>query len=268
MNREVEGCDTKMIENKAPRKIFGPNRDEASGKWSDGICQLTIDEQFEVLLQDGARVSVPNTTLAGKLPPWFDQKKFKRGQQFFHQNYYALFVSKLSGLLTILVIPSILRVLVLTKQSGEPLTAFKRYLSTLSHMLDWYEGELLHSDSRTQYIERMVVQTLDQEQAVAITEANAAISFSSVSADLEYVKSNFGNLPGAITILEARDSPLMKAAKIMWGVKKPESGFWLSWHSHRRQIYQSIAAKAWVETDGKYCRHLGRTNYITLLHPL
>nr|CAD7601260.1 unnamed protein product [Timema genevievae] len=70
------------------------------------------------------------------------------GQEFFHQNYYALFVSKLSGLLTILVIPSILRVLVLTKQSGEPLTAFKRYLSTLSHMLDWYEGELMHSDSR------------------------------------------------------------------------------------------------------------------------
>nr|CAD7433525.1 unnamed protein product [Timema monikensis] len=114
----------------------------------DDICQLTIDEQFKVLLQDGARINVQNTTLAGKLPPWFDQKKFKRGQQFFHQNYYALFVSKLSGLLTILVIPSILRVLVLTKQSGEPLTAFKRYLSTLSHMLDWYEGELLHSDSR------------------------------------------------------------------------------------------------------------------------
>nr|CAD7428752.1 unnamed protein product [Timema monikensis] len=49
-----------------------------------------------------------------------------------------------------------------------------------------------------------VVQTFDEEQAVAITEANAAISCLSVSVDLAYVKSNFGNLPGAITVLEAR----------------------------------------------------------------
>nr|CAD7568129.1 unnamed protein product [Timema californicum] len=65
-----------------------------------------------------------------------------------------------------------------------------------------------------------VVQTLDEEQAVAITEANAAISCSSVSADLAYVKSNFGNLPGAITALEARDLPLVKAVKIMRGIEE------------------------------------------------
>nr|CAD7579381.1 unnamed protein product [Timema californicum] len=40
-----------------------------------------------------------------------------------------------------------------------------------------------------------VVQKFDKEQDVTITEANAAISCSSVSADLAYVKSNFGNLP-------------------------------------------------------------------------
>nr|CAD7434611.1 unnamed protein product [Timema monikensis] len=65
-----------------------------------------------------------------------------------------------------------------------------------------------------------VVQTFDEEQAVAITEANAAISCSSVSADLAYVKSNFGNLPGAITALEARDLPLVKTVKIMRGIEE------------------------------------------------
>nr|CAD7577330.1 unnamed protein product [Timema californicum] len=65
-----------------------------------------------------------------------------------------------------------------------------------------------------------VVQTFDEEQAVAITEANAAISCSSVSADLAYVKSNFGNLPGTITALEARDLPLVKAVKIMRGIEE------------------------------------------------
>nr|CAD7570472.1 unnamed protein product [Timema californicum] len=65
-----------------------------------------------------------------------------------------------------------------------------------------------------------VIQTFDEEQAVAITEANTAISCSSVSADLAYLKSNFGNLPGAITALEVRDSALVKAVKIMRGIKE------------------------------------------------
>nr|CAD7579990.1 unnamed protein product [Timema californicum] len=65
-----------------------------------------------------------------------------------------------------------------------------------------------------------VVQTFDEEQAVAITEENAAISCSNVIADLAYVKSNFGNLPGAITVLEARELPLVKAMKIMRGIEE------------------------------------------------
>nr|CAD7431504.1 unnamed protein product [Timema monikensis] len=63
-----------------------------------------------------------------------------------------------------------------------------------------------------------VVQTFDEEQAVAITEANAAVFCS--SAVLAYVKSNFGNLPGAITVLEARDLPLVKAVTIMRGIEE------------------------------------------------
>jgi hypothetical protein len=71
-----------------------------------------------------------------------------RGQQYFRKNYFALFVAKLCGLITILAIPSILRVLMLTRQSSEPLTAFRRYAATLTHMLEWYEGDLLEPTSR------------------------------------------------------------------------------------------------------------------------
>jgi hypothetical protein len=71
-----------------------------------------------------------------------------RGQQYFRNNYFALFVAKLCGLLTILAIPSILRVLKLTRQSSEPLAAFRRYVTTLTHMLQWYEGDLLEPTSR------------------------------------------------------------------------------------------------------------------------
>nr|CAD7577990.1 unnamed protein product [Timema californicum] len=65
-----------------------------------------------------------------------------------------------------------------------------------------------------------VVQAFDEKQSVAITEVNAAISCSSVSADLAYVKRNFGNFPGAITTLKARDLPLVKAVKIIRGIEE------------------------------------------------
>nr|CAD7393419.1 unnamed protein product [Timema cristinae] len=67
---------------------------------------------------------------------------------------------------------------------------------------------------------RKVVQTFDEEQAVAITEANFAISCSSVIANLAYIKSNFGNFLGTITVLEERDLPLVKAVKIMQGIEE------------------------------------------------
>ena len=70
-----------------------------------------------------------------------------RGQQYFRKNYFALFVAKLCGLLTILSVPSIVRVLMLTRQSSEPVTAFRRYVLTLTHMLEWYDGDLLEPTS-------------------------------------------------------------------------------------------------------------------------
>jgi hypothetical protein len=36
----------------------------------------------------------------------------------------------------------------LTRQSSEPVTAFRRYVVTLTHMLEWYDGDLLEPTSR------------------------------------------------------------------------------------------------------------------------
>nr|CAD7202667.1 unnamed protein product [Timema douglasi] len=82
----------------------------------------------------------------------------------------------------------------------------------------WLHAALYYADHLGDI--RKVVQTFDEEQAVTITEANAAISCSSVSADLAYIKSNFGNLLGAITVFEARNLPLVKAVKIMPGIEE------------------------------------------------
>jgi hypothetical protein len=59
-------------------------------------------------------------------------------------------------LLTILAIPSILRVLMLTRQSSEPMAAFRRYVVTLTHMLEWYDGDLLEPTSRYEVVSMLI----------------------------------------------------------------------------------------------------------------
>lgn len=46
------------------------------------------------------------------------------------------------GLLTILAIPSIIRVLVYTKKSSTDVTAYKRYMQTIYHTLAWFRNDL------------------------------------------------------------------------------------------------------------------------------
>lgn len=111
------------------------------------ILRKDSEELAARIMQDGASVAL-DTKHAFLLPAWYDEQKFRRGQYYFHANYYAMFVSKLSGLLGVLAIHSILRVLIMTGQSSHCLSAFKRYLDTLSHMVEWYEGDLRNPNSK------------------------------------------------------------------------------------------------------------------------
>ena len=63
-----------------------------------------------------------------------------KGAQFFRRNYFSLFVSMLTGLLSLMYVETIVRVLHLTGRSHTPVLAFTRYLGTLNHAVQWYEG--------------------------------------------------------------------------------------------------------------------------------
>lgn len=67
---------------------------------------------------------------------------FGRAQKFNDANLFAMFAGKLCGLISVLSIPSILKILVHTKQSSEPVTAYKRYIQTVFHVLVWYGTDL------------------------------------------------------------------------------------------------------------------------------
>lgn len=53
-----------------------------------------------------------------------------------------MFSGMMIGLISILSVPSVLRILMFTKGSGSPMTAYRRYLRTIFHTMSWYDEEL------------------------------------------------------------------------------------------------------------------------------
>uniref|UniRef100_A0A182WAG4 ER-bound oxygenase mpaB/mpaB'/Rubber oxygenase catalytic domain-containing protein n=1 Tax=Anopheles minimus TaxID=112268 RepID=A0A182WAG4_9DIPT len=105
--------------------------------------ELPEAQQYLKTLEEGANISVDYGDI--KLPEWYDGAKIKRAQAFFKRNFLAMFLGKLCGLLAIVTVPSILRILVHTNQSSEPKTAYRRYIATILHTLEWYYEDMVPS---------------------------------------------------------------------------------------------------------------------------
>lgn len=119
------------------------------------MAEMFVDD----LLTEGSKItcdeSCPSFNNNKNLPPYYNEASFKQGQQFFRRNIFAMLVSKLMGLVSILSIPSILRVLQFTKMSSEDLSAYKRYMATLLHMKVWYEHDFEPSSDLWKSIENV-----------------------------------------------------------------------------------------------------------------
>lgn len=101
-----------------------------------------VEERLQELLREGAKTPADMDVDDDlDLPDYYDPEKFRLGQQAFFNNVFTMMIAKLSGLLTLLAVPSILEILMFTKQSGTPCTAFRRYVSTILHTFVWYEKE-------------------------------------------------------------------------------------------------------------------------------
>uniref|UniRef100_A0A0C9PRD0 Mb1430_0 protein n=1 Tax=Fopius arisanus TaxID=64838 RepID=A0A0C9PRD0_9HYME len=109
----------------------------------------TVDLHFSELIDD---ISVIDEThrefTKDDLPEWFDKKLFKAGQDYYCRNLLGSGMSAMCGLLAVLIIPSILRVLIWTKKSGTPCTAFSRYLETLLHTYYLFASDIDDPNSR------------------------------------------------------------------------------------------------------------------------
>ncbi|XP_012275976.1 uncharacterized protein LOC105697327 isoform X2 [Orussus abietinus] len=91
-----------------------------------------------MLMTEGPKETADLEATNLELPEYYDPRKFDLGQRAFRDNVFTMMVAKLAGLLTLLAVPSILEILVFTKQSGTPCAAFRRYVSTILHTFVWY----------------------------------------------------------------------------------------------------------------------------------
>lgn len=64
-----------------------------------------------------------------------------RAHELLEDNHVAASGSSFSGLLTILAVPTILKILIFTDKSSSTYTAYKRYVQTIYHALTWYRND-------------------------------------------------------------------------------------------------------------------------------
>lgn len=106
--------------------------------------EFNAKEFLNNLLTKGSYVACDESSEAfnnQELPRYYDEEMFKRGQAYFHKHIFGMFLGNLLGLLCGLAIKSSLAILILTHMSSSELTAYKRYVATIFHMLIWYDSE-------------------------------------------------------------------------------------------------------------------------------
>ena len=124
----------------------------------------TASEKFELLISKGKDLphdhgvaNINNTTATtGTEDNVVSEDTLEKGISFFNRNFFSMFVSMLTGLLSLMYIHTIARVLDATNKSNSPALSFQRYLSTLSHAVQWYRDlpSLLKSTSRVRALHR------------------------------------------------------------------------------------------------------------------
>nr|XP_023029586.1 uncharacterized protein LOC111517615 [Leptinotarsa decemlineata] len=106
---------------------------------------FSAQDFVDQLLREGAQETCDETNesfvRSDRLPPFYDERLFRKGQEFFHKHAFSMYSACLYGLVAILSIPTILRILIFTKQSSSAVTAYKRYVATIFHMTIWYDED-------------------------------------------------------------------------------------------------------------------------------
>jgi hypothetical protein len=98
-----------------------------------------VEKRLRIILKEGAETPMSFEWMKPELPSFYDEKRFRLGQQIFNNNIFSMMIAKLSGLVSLLAISTILNVIMFTKKSSTPCLAYRRYAETILHTFVWHE---------------------------------------------------------------------------------------------------------------------------------
>ncbi|XP_036138755.1 uncharacterized protein LOC105838916 [Monomorium pharaonis] len=100
-----------------------------------------VEKRLQIILNEGSKTVMDFNNMKPEVPPFYDEKKFRLGQQAFYNNVFSMMIAKLCGLVSLLAISTILDVVMFTKKSGTPCLAYRRYAETILHTFVWHEKD-------------------------------------------------------------------------------------------------------------------------------
>ncbi|XP_011705104.1 PREDICTED: uncharacterized protein LOC105460357 [Wasmannia auropunctata] len=107
----------------------------------NSVITDAVEERLRIILTEGSKSIMDFENMKPELPPFYDEKKFRLGQQAFYNNVFSMMIAKLCGLVSLLAISNILDVVMFTKKSGTPCLAYRRYAETILHTFIWHEKD-------------------------------------------------------------------------------------------------------------------------------
>ncbi|XP_011165516.2 uncharacterized protein LOC105199903 isoform X1 [Solenopsis invicta] len=118
-------------------------------KHIDDVQTQTVDEHYKLLLEDDSVID-PNATdvTSDDLPDWYNEKLYKKTQNYYKQNISSILVANTIGLILTFSVVTILKVLLYTKRSNSICLAYNRYLETVLHIHNLYTYDPNNTNSK------------------------------------------------------------------------------------------------------------------------
>jgi len=113
-------------------------------------------------------------------PPWFNLEKYRKAQVLFKRHFLSIIVSNLVGLLCLLTVNTVLKVLMYTGRSSTRTATYKRYLSTINHVIRWYSADVFDKESSA----FQSIQLVRRLHLSSITKANKSLNLLTSQRDM------------------------------------------------------------------------------------
>ncbi|KAL7642982.1 UNVERIFIED_CONTAM: hypothetical protein RMT77_006272 [Armadillidium vulgare] len=81
-------------------------------------------------------------------PKWLDQNLFNEGRLFYKKYLFCIFLAEYFGLITGAAFKRLLVPVIFTKQSDTPVKSLNRLISTVRHVITWFEEDVWDEESK------------------------------------------------------------------------------------------------------------------------